>query len=173
MKTKHKTQKTASKTTSRRKSQVKKTEKQFPGYPLYNPSEDITNKGKRLDADIEDTTLLNNKTKPKITNQPNKITNGGDGVEGNGDEGDESPADPYAVTKADLEVLGTDELNGDEGDDEGLKHRDNPVDFSGEDLDVPGNELDDDAEAIGSEDEENNSYSLGGENHNDLEEDPS
>jgi hypothetical protein len=41
----------------------------------------------------------------------------------------------------------------------------------GDDLDVPGSELDDDAETIGNEDEENNYYSLGGDNHNDLEED--
>lgn len=38
-------------------------------------------------------------------------------------------------------------------------------------LDVPGSELDDEREAIGNEDEENNYYSLGGDNHNDLEED--
>lgn len=43
-------------------------------------------------------------------------------------------------------------------------------DMSGSDLDVPGAELDDADEAIGSEDEENNYYSLGGDNHNDLEE---
>jgi len=35
-------------------------------------------------------------------------------------------------------------------------------DVSGEDLDVPGASDDDDNEAIGEEDEENNSYSLGG-----------
>jgi hypothetical protein len=40
-----------------------------------------------------------------------------------------------------------------------------------DDLDIPGAELDDDLEIIGSEDEENNYYSLGGDNHNDLEED--
>jgi len=39
------------------------------------------------------------------------------------------------------------------------------------DLDVPGSELDDDMEIIGSEDEENNYYSLGGDDHDDLEED--
>jgi len=44
-------------------------------------------------------------------------------------------------------------------------------DHSGDDLDVPGSELDDTQEEIGSEDEENNSYSIGGDNHNDLEED--
>jgi hypothetical protein len=43
-------------------------------------------------------------------------------------------------------------------------------DKSGDDLDVPGSELDDQQESVGSEDEENNYYSLGGDNHNDLEE---
>lgn len=38
------------------------------------------------------------------------------------------------------------------------------------DLDVPGSELDDQQEIIGSEDEENNYYSLGGDRHEDLEE---
>lgn len=38
------------------------------------------------------------------------------------------------------------------------------------DLDVPGAELDDAGEMIGEEDEENNYYSLGGDNHDDLEE---
>ena len=44
-------------------------------------------------------------------------------------------------------------------------------DVSGSDLDIPGAELDDKQEIVGSEDEENNLYSLGGDNHNDLEED--
>jgi hypothetical protein len=43
-------------------------------------------------------------------------------------------------------------------------------DVSGVDLDIPGAELDNDLEAVGSEDEENHYYSLGGDNHNDLEE---
>ncbi|GEP91497.1 hypothetical protein SAMN05660909_03581 [Chitinophaga terrae (ex Kim and Jung 2007)] len=41
----------------------------------------------------------------------------------------------------------------------------------GDDLDVPGAELDDDLEDIGEEDEENNIYSLGGDRHEDLEDD--
>lgn len=44
-------------------------------------------------------------------------------------------------------------------------------DRSGDDLDVPGSELDDAQEATGNEDEENNYYSLGGDNHENLEED--
>ncbi len=39
-----------------------------------------------------------------------------------------------------------------------------------EDLDVPGAELDDANELIGEEDEENNYYSLGGDDHSDLDE---
>jgi hypothetical protein len=41
---------------------------------------------------------------------------------------------------------------------------------SGDDLDVPGSDLDDEQERIGNEDEENNYYSLGGDDHNELEE---
>lgn len=39
--------------------------------------------------------------------------------------------------------------------------------LSGKDLDVPGSELDDEQESIGNEDEENNYYSMGGDNHED------
>lgn len=56
-----------------------------------------------------------------------------------------------------------------------IKEKPNQKDFatdvSGSDLDVPGSELDDEQEETGNEDEENNYYSLGGENHNNLEED--
>ncbi len=38
-------------------------------------------------------------------------------------------------------------------------------------IDVPGSELDNDQEEIGSEDEENNYWSLGGDDHEDLEQD--
>lgn len=41
-------------------------------------------------------------------------------------------------------------------------------DLSGGDLDIPGSELDDAQEIIGSEDEENNYYSLGGDNHDEV-----
>jgi hypothetical protein len=51
----------------------------------------------------------------------------------------------------------------------------NEMDFenvkTGADLDIPGSELDDQQENVGSEDEENNYYSIGGDNHNDLDED--
>jgi hypothetical protein len=72
------------------------------------------------------------------------------------------------VTEEDLQALGPKDLSMDMGDDEQLlKNRVWPVDMAGEDLDIPGAELDDENEAIGSEDEENNSYSLGGDAHED------
>lgn len=51
------------------------------------------------------------------------------------------------------------------------KNKDFYDDRSDNDLDIPGSELDDEQEDIGSEDEENNYYSLGGDDHNDLDED--
>jgi hypothetical protein len=65
------------------------------------------------------------------------------------------------LTQDDLDALGPEGLSLDGGDDEDLINREHPVDFSGKDLDVPGAELDDDDEDIGSEDEENNAYSRG------------
>jgi hypothetical protein len=56
-----------------------------------------------------------------------------------------------------------------------IPHTKNEKDFeedmSGSDLDVPSSELDDQQENLGSEDEENNYYSLGGDKHNNLDED--
>ncbi|HRA73969.1 MAG TPA: hypothetical protein PLB11_14235 [Flavobacterium sp.] len=49
--------------------------------------------------------------------------------------------------------------------------RDIDLEHPENDLDIPGDELDDEQEDIGSEDEENNYYSIGGDNHNNLEED--
>jgi len=65
------------------------------------------------------------------------------------------------VTKDDLDALGPKSANlrDDDGDDEQLLQREEKIDFAGEGLDVPGSELDDDQENIGSEDEENNVYS--------------
>lgn len=76
------------------------------------------------------------------------------------------------LTDDDLKALGDENLNMDGGDDEQLRNRPFKTDFAGEDLDIPGSEDDDDMEDIGSEDEENNLYSIGGDNHDDLEEDP-
>ncbi|WP_158861248.1 hypothetical protein [Lunatibacter salilacus] len=74
----------------------------------------------------------------------------------------------YNLTPEDRRALGPKDLSMDGGDDEELLRRKRKVDFAGEDLDVPGSELDDEQEEIGSEDEENNLYSLGSDQNEDI-----
>jgi hypothetical protein len=91
----------------------------FPGYPMYAPSEDIFSH-EVIASNINPEDLANNKS-------------------------------PYKKKRSPNEKAFED-------------------DVSGEDLDVPGSELDDEQEYVGSEDEENNYYSLGGDDHADLDE---
>ena len=72
-------------------------------------------------------------------------------------EADLQPFDPY----------NSKEIN---ADPDAPNEKDFLDDISGGDLDVSGSELDDEMEDIGSEDEENNYYSIGGDRHDDLEE---
>jgi hypothetical protein len=73
------------------------------------------------------------------------------------------------LTKEDKEALGPKDLSLDGGDDEQLLDRVDPVDFDGTGLDIPGRNLDDDQEDRGNEDEENNHYSLGSDDNDQLE----
>ena len=75
------------------------------------------------------------------------------------------------LTKEDFEALGPRDLSLDGGDDEQLKHRVWPVDFAAKDLDVPNGD-DERLDALGQGDEENDHYSLGGDDKENLEEDP-
>ena len=52
-----------------------------------------------------------------------------------------------------------------------MNEKDYNGDVTGSDLDIPGSEMDDNLKNAGIEDEENDYYSLGGDDHNDLEED--
>jgi hypothetical protein len=72
---------------------------------------------------------------------------------------EEDEIDPEDISKIKNTEMNVSSYGEDDGDNE-----------SGNELDIPGSELDDDQELIGSEDEENNYYSLGGDDHNDLDE---
>jgi hypothetical protein len=141
------------------KNKKKDDDQQFPGYPKYPGKEDITVQNNRVSIDddgipanAEELAHVPSADEDQIIRATDRPT-----------ESD--------VTREDLEALGPENLSMDMGDDEDLlKHRSTPVDFAGEDLDVPGAELDDADESIGSEDEENNPYSLGGDTHEDLDE---
>jgi hypothetical protein len=138
--------------------QKEETQESFPGYPPYPASEDIMNRANRIDVDI--TTAIENNQPLRDSPQPADKPNLGT-----------SKADSD-LTSDDFQALASDEIES-AGDDEVLANRVYPVDFTGADLDVPGSEDDDAQEEIGSEDEENNSYSIGGDRHEDLEEDRS
>lgn len=74
---------------------------------------------------------------------------------------EETEMDPEDLSKVKSENIDPDEKN----------EKDFKNSKSGEDLDIPGNEEDEAAMGDGKEDEENNFYSLGGDNHENLEED--
>ena len=120
---------------NKKKTTTKKDAAEFPGYPKYPETDDIMNRGERVllsDASTESASSL-------------ELQNGL--PEENTEEKSNPPRkpDPFDPEK-------------DHKSDD-LKDRIYPVDFSGKDLDVPGSELDDEAEKTGSEDEENNLYS--------------
>lgn len=138
-----------------------KGQEQFPGYPKYPEQDDITRQNKRVSIDEE-----GRATEPENISRVPGINAGVDDIFTPSSRTSESD-----VTKDDLQALGPEDLSMDMGEDEALlKHRLRPVDFAGEDLDVPGSELDDESESIGTEDEENNNYSLGSDKHEDLDE---
>lgn len=85
-------------------------------------------------------------------------------------EQEKFPGYPQYPEKEDIYGHGKEEEYPEEGN-PGIKDKEKKQESPGEDLDVPGAELDDPEEAVGEEDEENNYYSLGGDEHDDLEED--
>ena len=134
----------------------------FPGYPPYPPEDDITRNSQRVEGNFGDESFDEKKPEtPTSSDTSNELEVKAE---------KESPANPYELTEEDLEALGPVDLSLDLGEDEQLKQRTHPVDFAGEDLDVPGASDDDDSEQLGSEDEENNPYSLGGDDKSNLEE---
>lgn len=77
------------------------------------------------------------------------------------------------ITEEDKKILGdkSGNLRNDSSDDQLLKNRKKPVDFEGKDLDIPGRKLPKNKTKKILKDEENQHYSLGGDNHDDLEKD--
>ncbi len=134
-------------------------DEELPGYPKYPPQDDIVFREERVSMDSEGAPVEGDIESLDTGIEPIKLVKGKK----------RSEAD---VTKEDLIALKSEE-NTFEGDDEILEDRVYPLDFTGNDLDIPGTELDDKDEETGNEDEENNIYSLGGDNHEDLEEDRS
>jgi hypothetical protein len=142
------------------------TDNEFPGYPHYPASEDIMNPAnqvQRVAVDVENLAPTGSVgKKPDNANPSGSFTSAQNVTD---DELKIVPGTDADVTREDLRVLS--EAEGPYAQTSGS----NTV--TGEDLDVPGADQDDPNEEIGEEDEENNYYSLGGDNHENLEEDPS
>ncbi|MEO6915119.1 MAG: hypothetical protein ABI151_05215 [Chitinophagaceae bacterium] len=161
----------------RKKNDPEEQPDNLPGYPHYNPREDILdpdNDVLRVDVDVEKI------TREKTVNNEDILAGAPSAV----DSGMEKPADvdpeddlgivagtDADLTPDDLLALGAIDEDMDMGDDEAMATTGPNYIAGGDDLDVPGDELDDKDEAIGEEDEENNYYSLGGESKDSLEED--
>ena len=145
----------------------------FPGYPHYPASEDIThptNRLKKVEADFESM----NRSVPGSGVSNSSLSDGGDPLnpeEGSDDDLAIVPGTEADVTAEDLLILSAGDLDNNPGDGENVPGKLDTNSDTDEELDIPGSELDDDNESIGEEDEENNYYSLGGDNKDSLEED--
>ncbi len=142
---------------------------EFKGYPHYPDKEDITradnNNGRvRLDADEAPEPFR----EPTDDYDPEALI-----VPGT--EADVTPEDiemlEYAAQNITDDGMHRASLDSTDDDGDPLQEVSSlSKDTSGDALDVPGSEADDAMEKTGSEDEENNYYSLGGDNRESLEE---
>jgi hypothetical protein len=155
-------------------SRDEKIDQDFPGYPHYPTREDIMDQrtgSHKIDMDVENLASARNTTGVSqrfVTAQEGQKSTAAENqqpVEENNDL-DIRPGTDADVDDDDLAVLNS--TNNEIGTPQNISTEDLETD-----LDIPGSELDDDNESIGEEDEENNYYSLGGDRHENQEEDPS
>ncbi|HUS02542.1 MAG TPA: hypothetical protein VMY77_12480 [Chitinophagaceae bacterium] len=143
-------------------------EKDFPGYPHYPAREDILNQPdvERVDVDVENLSRSNKQTSSALPDKSVKIPAADEPPPAVGDMDDD-----VAIEKTDADLTPDDLIAlGEQDADFGRRDE---LAVTGDDLDIPGAEEDDNNEEIGEEDEENNYYSLGGDAHENLEEDKS
>ena len=149
-----------------------KTDQDFPGYPHYPAREDIMDK--RNDYTQENIDVENLPNSKNVTGMNQRFM-----ADHNRDRAEDAMR-PGAANDEDLDIKAGTEADVDDDDLAVLNSTDaeigRPQNVSNEelssDLDVPGSELDDDNEDVGEEDEENNYYSLGGDRHENQEENP-
>ena len=124
----------------------------FPGYPHYPQSEDVmmTSAVQRTELEVEKL--------PERVPVDSTASVQNDNSENTG-KVSHTESD---LNQDDLVALGGKDQNMDMGDDEIMNLSGERYDHTGDDLDIPGAELDDENEKTGNEDEENNYYSLGG-----------
>ncbi len=149
-----------------------KIDEDFPGYPHYPAKDDILNPEnnvERVEIDVDNISLSNissniHSPKSKSLNDVAKDIQQGDILAN--EENNKIPND-LDITEEDLILLGSKDDDMDNGEDETLKSH-GWVPSSGEDIDLPKDENEE--EIPGMEDEENDYYSLGGDDKSGLEE---
>ncbi len=150
-----------------------KTDQDFPGYPHYPAREDIMDQrtgASRVEADVENLPSGRNATgvSQRFVSSEERKSAANTGTPERTEEADDLEIEMGTeadVNEDDLAVLNS--TDAEIGTPQNVSNED-----LNSDLDVPGSELDDDAESIGEEDEENNYYSLGGDRQESNEEDP-
>lgn len=137
----------------------------LPGYPHYPSNEDMMNAKdiERVPLDVENLSRSRNAVEPS----PDKSAGNKESREVKPTLADVDADDPDDPETAEANLTEDDFIALGEHDGSVPK---NPV-LDGDDLDIPGVEDDDENEEIGEEDEENNYYSIGGDAHENLEED--
>lgn len=170
-------------------------DKELPGYPHYPSQEDITQPGNnngKLNLNEENISLPDAREIPgqeHITPPPAGMM--GDVTASSADEEDLVSGDSLDarddddevkivmgteadVTAEDLRLLSDEDINVSGAELDDIDEEGEPLNEStgetdmGEDLDVPGSEADDNNEDIGEEDEENNYYSLGSDDNDNI-----
>lgn len=151
-----------------------KTDQDFPGYPHYPAKEDIMDQrtgSHQVDLNMENLASARNASSVSQRfvrtqeGQRNTASENRQPAEANQDDLGIRSGNEADVSNDDLDVLNS--SNDEIGTPQNVSNEDLNTD-----LDIPGSELDDENERIGEEDEENNYYSLGGDRHENLEEDP-
>ena len=144
-----------------------KVDEDFPGYPHYPAKDDILNPYNnvdRVDLDVDNISSNIHSPKSKILNDVAKDIQEEDIL---GNEDINIIPNDSDITEEDLILLGSKEDDMDNGADESLRSG-GWVPSSSDDIDLPNDDIEDDMP--GMEDEENDYYSLGGDDKSGLEE---
>lgn len=175
------------------KSNDEKIDQDFPGYPHYPAKEDIMNPKNhtdRVNANVENVTRKSLSTQGSESTSTVQTT--GNEIE-DFDDLDMAEGTGADVTAEDLRNLGPKDRDMDMNEDEQIENNGSAGAFAateetvsdlndsdladelertGDDLDVPGEDVYVENESLGQDDEENSYYSLGGDEMDNLEDDP-
>ncbi len=155
----------------------KNDQDKFPGYPHYDAKDDIMDKRNETQKVGTGPDDMGPNARTSSAEQRSPEVPPARNADATDSDADVTPEDLQMLSAADqnrdMDDADLEEAKLDETDEDGdpLNEPQSTYGQTGADLDVPGSEDDDADENIGEEDEENNYYSLGGDNHDNLEED--